>query len=233
MKLKGETLTQGITTLLEKLRANVDDKKQLRLQIMGDLFNLEVDNERRLHVLLSLFQYAAASGQSEILHSQLENLDGWIDELHLDLKQKRELYHSAIKVFDNPSDAFEILIKLLETYENEEEDLQPIRAFVQEQILNTIKTTEILRTDTLLQLRAVKDLKGKDPIYTLLEIFTCSGCKEYKQFLQNNEGFCAKGGLDPELCLTKIRLLTLSGLCAQKKPTQFCRSGFSSRDSVG
>jgi hypothetical protein len=157
MKLKGDTISQVINIVIEKVKV-VDDKKQLRLQILGDLFNLDTDNERRFQILLAVFHYAAKSGQADVLHHQLENLSDWISELKLNPTNTRQLYQAAIQVFDHPSDAFEILIKLLETYEDEHEDLSSIRPFVKEQLLNALKTSEIMRTDSLLQLRAVKDL---------------------------------------------------------------------------
>jgi len=78
-----------------------------------------------------------------------------------------------------------------------------------------------LRTDALLQLRAVRELKGKDPLFRLLEIFTLHGCRDYKQFVQEHNGFFASKGLDQDACLSKIRLLTLSGLCAEKSQLTF------------
>jgi len=214
--------------VIEVITKNTQDKKTLRLAILNTMYNMYTDSHWRYSIFVAILEYALATAQTAAVDSQFETLEDRMKEWNVNPVQKRHLYDLVIKHLDDYSlEVYDYLIKYLSTYEEDGQQLTEAKERVKSIIISLIKDQEIIKTDKLLELRVVDQLKHDTQhalVHRLLEIFTTEGYKEYIEFYNGNQNFFQAEGLDHERLSTKIRFLSLNSLASTKSSIQYAEA---------
>jgi len=89
------------------------------------------------------------------------------------------------------------------------------------EVKNHVNTSVLTATPlTALNFAALKHLANvpaEKTLFGLLTIFAVKGIEQYNSFIAANPNVLSQNGLEPEMCLQNIRLLTLASLAAEKE----------------
>lgn len=193
------------------------EREVVRLQILGDLFNLISTLSCRFLCLNALFKYAVETNQMDAVHHQVAHLDDWIYELKLDKDQVRQLISSVFPGLHNTTESRELIIRFLQTFEKDE-SLGAYEETVKKLLINLMKRSnnEATEFDELLNCTVLSTLKGT-PEHELLEIFANGTCQEFQEFTKKHDTLFSDNGINLDSALNSISLATFSRLCASSK----------------
>jgi len=206
--------------LLPKVVSNIASShthKEVRLQILGDIFNLDSSPPRRFHHLHTIFQYAVETDQLESIQHHINNIDDWTYDLKLDAKQVRKLLAAILPGLKNSPESRDIFIRFLQSFETSEVLGEEFSEITERSLMNFMKdSTTTFETSELDEL--VHDcpvlgvsLKGR-PVLELLEIFVAGNLRQFEAFAAKNEKFLSESGLSRETATEVISYSLLSRL---------------------
>jgi len=206
-----------ILEIVNRLQENIIDKTHVRLQVLIEIFNLDIDLSRKYSTLIAILNYTDKTNQSDSIISQFLLVDEWEKELQLIVEKKREFCLALLQILKNKKQALPILTLYLKSFDNEtdiviESSFETIELLV----LNTIKTVDIHHID-ILNLRSISTFKDK-PLYKLLEIFSIGECKIFREYFSTVNYFSEA---DFDLLFEKMRMLTLTSIFVSKQQVSF------------
>jgi len=224
-KLGGDSLGRLVTRIIERVTSNPEDKAQLRIRVLNNLYNVVGSNGQiRYQIYQDLVKFAIASRNSELILNQLKesNLDAKMAEWSLNPKQKRELLKQIRDLFANSKStrSFKWNIKYLTSLEMDGSDEEK-RASLDEAvkiIVEAIRSTEFIPFDSILRTPIVSKLDSESAstqqrsAFQLLRIFANENHDSYQKFIRSSSFDVSSIGLNSEDTLRKIRLLSLATL---------------------
>jgi len=223
LKLEGGKGKEMLHKVLEVLKSDKSGHKKTRLVLMLHMFNLHSNMRWQYTVLIAILEYSLESEQSNAVESMFDSIEDRLKAWALPAEKKRTVYDLILKHIgtSDSTSYYDFSVKYLATYDKEKSISTETKERIKSIIITSIKDPEILRTDALFNLTVVQKLKTDktyEPVYSLLEIFTCFGYKEYVNFKkdQKNQALLSSSGLDNEKDITKIRLLALTSLASAK-----------------
>ena len=191
----------------------------LALSVLTTIFNiLDPENESRYHVFLAILRVVRASSSFEVLRPQLKLLDGWLEEWETEEEDQLKLFLEIAQVAEDAGEreqGYRYLLRALRTITSQQASSPETKGIA----LRTLKMALLDPThydfQDLTTLDSIQALRRSEPIWAeLLEIFSSSQLDEYKDFLEEHDGFLASAGLDGEVLFRKIKRLTLASLAA-------------------
>eukprot|EP01127_Copromyxa_protea_P015662 TRINITY_DN4545_c0_g1_i1.p2 TRINITY_DN4545_c0_g1~~TRINITY_DN4545_c0_g1_i1.p2 ORF type:complete len:387 (-),score=118.35 TRINITY_DN4545_c0_g1_i1:66-1226(-) len=217
LKLGKDTVEELLPKVIATI-ASSTERKHIRLQILGDIFNLDANTSHKVKVLNTIFKYAVESDQIEAVQSHITALDDWVYELNLDNAQLRTLIASILPGLQNSPESRDLVIRYLSTFKDGEKFDAAEEALVKKVLVELMKAqnAETTELDELLDSSILSELKGS-PEYELLTLFSNGNCEQYKAFVEKNQAFFSESGIDAEISGHSIALATFSRICAFKK----------------
>jgi len=224
-KLGGDSLGRLVTRIIERVTSNPEDKAQLRIRVLNNLYNVVGSNGQiRYQIYQELVKFAIASRNSELILNQLKesNLDAKMAEWNLNSKQKQELLKQIRDLFANSKStrSFKWNIKYLTSLEMDGSDEEK-RASLDEAvkiIVEAIRSTEFIPFDSILRTPIVSKLDSESAstqqrsAFQLLRIFANENHDSYQKFIRSSSFDVSSIGLNSEDTSRKIRLLSLATL---------------------
>ncbi|KAM7537706.1 hypothetical protein Aperf_G00000077444 [Anoplocephala perfoliata] len=213
MRLPAEFIDDAVTKLCA-LYEDFSDKKNrkhfAKLYSLDILLNgLPDEHHSRYCVYRSLVACASELGELGHIHTETETVEGLLKQCNCTPAECQALWRQMSIVHqatNNTKLETQALINLLSTYPNGKETGARDDAF--RCILAVIKDPSILDHNRLMSLKPVQSWEGQ-PIYKLLEIYVSGGLSDFAAFTNEYPSFLADHGLDKQVCLDKLRTLTL------------------------
>ncbi|XP_034825689.1 eukaryotic translation initiation factor 3 subunit M [Maniola hyperantus] len=178
------------------------------LQSLWRLYNnLETNSPLRYHVYYHVIELAARVGSVGEVFKGVDQLTREFASCPPSNEQMQKLYrllHQVLKD-QNSELAAKVMIELLGTYTDEN------ASYAREDAIKCIVTAladpNTYLLDPLLALKPVRFLEG-ELIHDLLNIFVSEKLSSYQTFYQNHKEFVHSQGLNHELNIKKMRILT-------------------------
>lgn len=220
-KLKPETESiAALTKIQNKLISNTEDKSQLRLKLLDNLYNIVEDQVFRYNLYIEVIKYANSSHNTELLIKEFSSeslVNSRIKQWKINVEQVRALYklvRDTFKTSGRVIEAYKWSVKFISTFENvDPSQFQEAASLA----LEAIRIPTLLEFDSLLELPLINQLeKSKDhgKLFQLLKIFVSENFEAYKIFIAGNVDYLKSIGLKEEDCTLKMRLLSLATLGA-------------------
>jgi len=151
---------------------------------------------------------------------QFDKVSEWSKSWGISVDQLRELFLYITKVLQESNfrvEAHNALIKFLQTYESSDQaSLAGVADQATKAAVEAIKYPEIVESDHLLKISAIRQLETSNPrVWQLLKLFAEDTLESFEKFAENNPGFLDSVGLVYEDCVKKMRLLSLATLAAK------------------
>jgi hypothetical protein len=221
---KVHEVVKSVTTCLT---STTDVKPKLRLKILVSLFNLLVFPAAKYAVLTSVFSYANATGQSGQVSHFHPRVDGWTTAWSLSAGDKRALFllmATTLEADAKLSDSLQFLVKYLDTYAGETlpTDVQQTATTA---VVNAIKApVGAFKYRAVLQESLAAQKLGNADLTDLMALLTvlCEGTLAEYQNLANSKGSVMQAnGIDQDVVLSNMRLLSLCGMCAEVRSVSY------------
>ena len=215
-------------TVTSKLAADTECAP-IRLKTMASIYNICRGNGgARFKTFMVMVSYASAAGKAEFasVFPASDKLDALLSEWGTDESNTREVYSvlmAAAEKHGNSDDLHALRLKVLATFQGKPasaDALQQASKAVSEVLGNPL----IFQFDTYMQLDAIQALKSDAahaPVYALLELFCTEDLGAYNAFCNKNAAVIAKLGLDKDLGMLKMRLLTLCSLASRQESISY------------
>jgi hypothetical protein len=166
------------------------------------MFNCS-NSKNKLDLLNAILTVAKTEKELDTVSSILIQIDSWLDKCEVNTEEKSKVYLFIAEAGFDSNITLEFTQKYLE--------IDPNQALARNAIKIALNLPSVLLFENIAVLDAVKDLKG-ELLFELLEIFSSKTLSEYNSFVKTNPKFLEKNGLEIEILLNKIRLLTLDSL---------------------
>lgn len=156
-----------------------------------------------------------------LVPTDLKKVNAWLDLWECSTEQRHvvlRLLHEAQINCVKSDDAAKTMIQLLGDYT--EDIASQAREDAHKCIVRELADPNTYLYDHLLTLKPVKFLEG-EKIFDLLTIFISGRLKDYQKFEEENAEFLQSIDLDRDLCVRKMRLLTLIDVVTDKKEVDF------------
>uniref|UniRef100_A0A7N0UZ77 PCI domain-containing protein n=1 Tax=Kalanchoe fedtschenkoi TaxID=63787 RepID=A0A7N0UZ77_KALFE len=148
-----------------------------------------------------------------------KKIDSFLKEWNIGVSDQRELFLTIANILresrSSPKDSFKFLNKYLATFSVEDvAALSEAKGEAVKAIVEFVKVSDIFQCD-LLDLPAVKQLEADGEytaVYQLLKIFLTQRLDGYTEFQAANSALLETHGINPEDCITKMRLMSLVDL---------------------
>eukprot|EP00899_Mesostigma_viride_P010510 jgi/Mesvir1/19460/Mv10486-RA.1 len=214
-----------VVDLCNELAANTAERQALRLSLMFSLFNSMSGGAapRSCYpIFMCAMNYAYETRQADQLVPSFKQLESWMSRWQLPVEAKRQLYLKASHVcasIGGVKDSFHFLVAYLSLFEGEE---PPALASVREEAVRAallfVGSQELFSCD-LLDKASIRQLE-KDakyaPVHRLLAIFLTGRLDDYLSFYKEQRAALAPYNLSHDDAVTKMRLLSLAALGADK-----------------
>ena len=191
----------------------------LALSVLTTVFNiLATDDDDRYHIFLAILKVIRSSSSFEALRPQLKSLDTWLEAWETDEEDRVKLYLEIAQVAEESSErdqAYTYLLKALRTIPTPEASSPEAQKLSIRALKSALANPAHYDFQDLTALDSIQALRKSEPVWAdLLEIFSASELDEYKDFLEEHDGFLEAAGLDDEILFRKIKRLTLASLAA-------------------
>ncbi len=195
----------------------------LRLKCMALLYNAvsEDAGEKRFRLLNATIGLAAAAKLvPKIQETVLPNVDRFLKQWQATPEQKRTMYktcYEALKSANEIEPAFGFNVKMLELYNGADAgEAADVEEAAVDAIVQAVCLPKLYRFDTLLELdviTAFAHASGEKALFhKLITIFVQDDLSAFTAFYDENADFLAKYGIDKEIAVDKMRLLTFASL---------------------
>lgn len=206
----------------------VSGHEMTRLKVLGTLFNnLPADSPSRFNTFLNLLSLVARSPRSvSVILAELPKIDSWLRDWALQVDQTRQLFkklHEVLKACRQSKLSMQFLVKYIATFAGSApEDFSVIKNDTVALISQALIDPETFDFSNILDLRAVQQLKN-EKIYEALSVVVAGNLANYLSFQQANAAELNALGLSGEDLSRKVRLLTLSALCASNSEVSYSK----------
>jgi len=209
------------------VEAVVDGKdageSELRLKMLVNLYN-SVDpsfGKIRFSVFLSLVDFCTSTEQVPKVAKHLGDIEGRVQAWKLSTDEQKEVYlklAEALKGYQDGTLAQKFLVTFLSLWvKGDKLALAAPQAI--EASVKAIQNPTTFNCDELLQLKAVVALADGDEkskaVFRLLQIYGSEKLEAYEEFVGSHKELLASIGLTHEMCVDKLRLLSLASLAAE------------------
>ncbi|KAL3525839.1 hypothetical protein ACH5RR_014211 [Cinchona calisaya] len=206
-----------------KVAQQTHDKPALRVKILFNLYNLLENPYCRFVVYMKALNVAVSGKVTEHVIPSLKNVDSFLREWNLGVKDQRELFLTISNVLkENKSyvkDSFKFLTRYLATFSGEDaHDMNEAKEEAVQAIVDFVKAPDMFQCD-LLDMPAVAQLANDANhalVYQLLKIFLTQRLDAYLDFQAANSSLLKSYGLVHEDCIDKMKLLSLVDLASSE-----------------
>lgn len=207
-----------------------------RLQALVNLYNVILDSQAKLVVLLQTLEFSKASGLADVMLGVVRaHVDSWPSELSLSPSDERKLYVACADALKSCTrkprtagkESYRLLCKYLATWEGS--TLQEASAGAATQISSQV-VSEFIRSPDMFQfdlagnvaVAALKESQAHAPLHQLMTIYLTGGVADFEKFAESNKSFFEESlGIKMEAAFNKMRLLALMGLAYGAKELSF------------
>jgi translation initiation factor 3 subunit M len=221
MRQNDVTAKELLNSLLKVVCNNLNDKTQLRLAILANLYNMIPNRDLRFLVFTSLLNFAINSNNVNQIVPLFDSISERLKEWNATNTQKREIYNQlrrAMKDKDKHAE-HKYNVKYLSTFDKESADvMRSVAPEVKQIVVNALRISDLYQYDDLFQLdviRVLEDDEDTKKLYYLLKIFACESLKTFLDFANSNKEFLQSIDLPFEECQKKMSLLSLITLANQ------------------
>ncbi|XP_073041047.1 uncharacterized protein [Primulina eburnea] len=202
-----------------KFTQQPNNKPELRLKILFNLYNLLENPYSRFFVYMKALSLAVSGNTTEHVVPSFKKMDSFLREWNLGVKDQRVLFLTVSNILKETKstarDSFKFLVKYLATFSGEDAStLNEAKQEAVRAIIEFVKAPDMFQSD-LQDMPAVVQLE-KDAtystVYQLLKIFVTQRLDAYLNFHATNPALLTSYGLVHEDCVTKMRLLSLVDL---------------------
>ena len=191
----------------------------LCISVLTTIFNiLTPDNETRFHIFVAILNVIQKTSSFETLKPQLNNLDAWLSLWEIDSEDQLKLYLQIAETAEESGesqDAYSYLLRALRTIPSSECGKQEARNLSIRALKSALSDPSHYDFQDLTALDSIQALRKSDPvIFEVLEIFSAEQLDEYRDFLDEHDGWLKEQALDEGILDRKMKLLTLASLAA-------------------
>eukprot|EP00051_Salpingoeca_urceolata_P015821 m.207028 g.207028 ORF g.207028 m.207028 type:complete len:479 (-) comp18510_c0_seq8:61-1497(-) len=197
-----------------------------RLKVLGNLFNnLAPTSSSRYDTYLQVVSLAGRSDNVRSILAQLGQLDGWMKEWQVDVAQQRVLQkklHEVLAAGGLRKQSTEFLEKYLRSFDGTTaEELASVRPDVELLVKEVLSAEEeLFEGSALLELSAVKQLKGSD-IYEVLDKYVAGDLPGLDAWLATHAAAIQSIGFQQDELRRKVQLSTLTKMCSENSVLEF------------
>lgn len=225
-----------------------EEQAEVRLEVLQELYSiLPFTSRARYTIFMARLQYSARTGleAQALAHLTTADVKPLIQAWELNKLEEKQLYvalcDSLAKAEVEGLDPQQVLISFLETFESSTvEELASVNDYAQRAVIGTINKAITVTKDPTkntgepkiaaetYHLSAVQSLKNSTSeshrrAYALLTIFCEGDCAQFREFCAKYPGQLAEFGLDEQVCVDNIRLLSLASLSAVDESVSYER----------
>ncbi|QRV72815.1 UDP-glucose:glycoprotein glucosyltransferase A [Ceratobasidium sp. AG-Ba] len=187
-------LEPHVSALVGTITAAPETQTGIVYRVLSNLFNgLPRKSSLRRDVYLALLKLASDQGDLDVLQIERADVKRWLSEWEISEEEGATFLETVAEAFRKAGDA---------------KRLTAISSFTCSTSARSL-LRRLLRVDTL---EAVQD----HPLYSLLKIFSSGDLAQYHSWESEHASILAEFGMDKEILLRKIRLLTLASIASAK-----------------
>jgi len=196
---------------------------ELRLKMLVNLYNSvnPAYGKIRFSVFLALVDYCLTTDQVSKVAKHLGDVQGRVQAWKLSKDEQKEVYlklAEALKGYQDGTLAQRFLVTFLSLW-GPKDNLAQAAPQAIEASVKAIQNPTTFDCDELLQLKAVSALAEGDEkskaVLRLLQIYGSEKLEAYEEFVGSHKELLASIGLTHEMCVDKLRLLSLASLAAE------------------
>ncbi|CAK9197803.1 unnamed protein product [Sphagnum jensenii] len=208
--------------IANKLTAQPIEKPALCLKILFHLYNMLGNPYGRFLIFKRAVKLAIMGKVTDLIVPSFKRIDAFLREWNIGESDKRDLYLSATNILKDQKgsskESYSFLVKYLATFAGEDAvTLSEAKEEAVRAVIEFVKSPDMFQCD-LLDMPALQQL-SKDskyaPVYRLLDIFLTRHLDAYLEFHNANAALLKNYGLVHEECITKMRLMSLTGLASK------------------
>ncbi|CAM6014166.1 unnamed protein product [Sphagnum balticum] len=208
--------------IANKLTAQPIEKPALCLKILFHLYNMLGNPYGRFLIFKRAVKLAIMGKVTDLIVPSFKRIDAFLREWNIGESDKRDLYLSATNILKDQKgsskESYSFLVKYLATFAGEDAvTLSEAKEEAVRAVIEFVKSPDMFQCD-LLDMPALQQL-SKDskyaPVYRLLDIFLTRRLDAYLEFHNANAALLKNYGLVHEECITKMRLMSLTGLASK------------------
>lgn len=235
------SLPGGVDESVQKMSQALSGpgRPELQLKIMGNVYSLlDFAPASRYALFLAMLSFAAANvgddgtSLSKSMAGHAGSVEKWVAEWNCTPEQVIDVYQAALKVLQQDAskqdEAMAFLLKVLQVAEGGGAGaIAKVSAEAKLAVVTAIKTPTTFKCDELLDLASVQALSSDADgakLVALLKIFVQEKVSAYLAFEKANAGFVEKMGLTSEICLDKMRLLSIVSLASEAESSEIAYS---------
>lgn len=212
------------TKLVNTVNTETGELVELRLKLLVNLYNSvhPTYGKIRFGVFLALVDYCTKTDQVAKVAKHLGDVEGRVSAWKLSLPEQKEVYlklAAATKCYQDGALAQQFLVKYLALWAGKGEDLAAAVPQAIEASVTAIQNPTAFDCDELLQLPPVAALATGDAkskaVHRLLEIYSSEKLDAYESFAESNKELLGSIGLTHEMCVDKLRMLSMASLAAE------------------
>jgi len=196
---------------------------ELRLKMLVNLYNSVAPSfgKIRFAVFLALVDYSRQTSQVPKVAKHLGDVQGRVQAWKLSPDEQKEVYlklSEALKGYQDGALAQKFLVTFLSLW-GPKDKLAMAAPQAIEASVKAIQNPTTFNCDELLQLKAVTAMADGDEkskaVFRLLQIYGSEKLEAYEAFVGTHKELLASIGLTHEMCVDKLRLLSLASLAAE------------------
>eukprot|EP00048_Salpingoeca_helianthica_P015884 m.229177 g.229177 ORF g.229177 m.229177 type:complete len:387 (-) comp17680_c1_seq1:163-1323(-) len=220
---EGSVLTRELAAAIASEK--IQGFEPSRLKSLATLFNnIERGSISRYYTYLELVKFAGRCNFIDSLSSQFSQIPTWLSEWRCDKAQVRDLYAILSQVLSARGRVtlfIDFQSKFFETFNGASKDeLEAVKPAVTSLLSTIVCNPEIFEAPLLQNLDAVKQLSG-EPIYAVFSLMCGGDMVAFTKWLADHKAQFGTLGFSEEAVARKIRLLTLTSLCARNVTIDF------------
>lgn len=209
--------------LLNSINGDTSTAVELRLKLLVNLYNSVHPTYGKIRhgVFLALVDYCTITDQVTKVAKHLGDVEGRVAAWKLTLQEQKGVYQKlaeATKDYASGELSQQFLVKYLSLW-GPKEDLSPSVPQAIEASVTAIQNPTVFDCDELLQLPSVAALATGDAkskaVHRLLQIYSSEKLDAYETFAESNKELLGSIGLTHEMCVDKLRMLSMASLAAE------------------
>lgn len=220
-KLSEKVQAEYTAKLIKSCTCETGGSTEIRLKMLVNLYNSVHPSfgKMRFTVFGATVDYCVATNQVQKVAKHLGNLEGRVESWKLNFEEKKQIYlklAEALQSYEKGELSQKLLVTYLSLWKDKLTEAAPqaINASVK-----AIENPTMFDCAELLRLPAVDALKTGDDkaqaVHRLLEIYSCEKLEDYEKFVKGKSAMLESIGLTNEMCVDKLRMLSLASLAAE------------------
>ena len=227
-------MVDSAALLSQAIAAEPKSRADRRLQALVNLYNVVLDTQAKLVVLLQTLQFSKASGLADVMLGVVRaHVDSWPNELSLTPSDERKLYVTCADALKSctrkprtaAKESYRLLCKYLATWEGSTPQEASGAVEVSSQVVSDfIRSPDMFQFDLAGNpaIAALKENSKYSPLHQLMTIYLGGGVADFEKFAETNKAFFKESlGITSEAAFSKMRLLALMGLAYGAKELSF------------